>query len=323
MNQIRRFKNKYSLPIKVIRGECIDKISQLLLLLTKGFQKQRFQKYSNQCMQQYTSLRQENISKYITKAWAQKVQVMERLILPTPVFSFLRNSEIKATMFLSGEGDSLKGELNFCENFYSKKLLKQLLQEDYVGNPIIKSFKYLTSHNRIHHLYHLLQFQLKTKKKINSLKDFIEWGGGYGDLVRLLYRINSDITYTIIDIPLFSCIQWIYLVSLLGEEQVNLIKSKEDRIEKFKINLLPVCFLEYYDLKSDTFIATWSLSESSNYAIQYVKSCNFFNVKHLLLAYQEKNDSFPNAKLVGEIAISYGAEEEDHKFFGGNYYAFK
>jgi len=309
--------------IKQIMRNCIDRVSSLQLCLTKSIQKRRFEKVSAQCLHNYKNLCKESISKYLTEAWEKKCQKMERIMLPTPDFSFLRDPEIQATMTLSGGGEILKAELSYCEKRIPPKVLRPLLKEDYVGHPVIRNYKYLTSHTRIHHLYHLLKFESKTKKRLEDLTDIIEWGGGYGDMALLLRRINSSITYTIIDIPLFSCIQWIYLVSILPEEQINLIQAKDEKVKRKKINLLPLCFLEFFEPNSEMFIATWSLSESTNYAMDYASSRDFFKATHFLLAYQDNNKSFPNASRIGKIAIDHGGSIEPNELFPGNYYSFK
>ncbi len=321
--QVNKLINKLLSRQKQFTSKFIDRVFNFKLRLAKGVQKKRFEEYGAQCSQLYQSLRRKDISKYITKTWEQNCRDMESLLLPRPIFFFLRSSKIQSIMTVGNNCDGLGGELSFCERFYSSKFLRQILEEDCVGNAVISNFKYMTSQTRIHHLYHLLKFQEKTDRKLDTLIDVIEWGGGYGDMARLLRNLNSTITCTIIDLPLFSCIQWIYLGSILSKEQINLIRCKEDKIERNKINLLPLCFLESCNPKSEMFIATWSLSESSDYAIDYVKLSDFFNAKHFLIAYQENNKSFPKAGRVGEIAAASGASIEANAFFRGNYYAFR
>jgi hypothetical protein len=81
--------------------------------------------------------------------------------------------------------------------------------------------------------------------------------------------------------------------------------------------------LKNYNLKGNFFIATWSLSESSKYAQDYVSSLNFFGAKHLLIAHQESSRELPHASRIREIAITQGAIIVPIKFLPGNYYAFK
>jgi hypothetical protein len=183
---------------------------------------------------------------------------------------------------------------------------------------------YLTSHNSIHHLFHLFRFLDKTHCDLDQIDTIVEWGGGYGNMAKIFERLKSTpSTYIIIDIPLFSCIQWLYLTTILGEENVHLLQNAEDTICSQKINLMPICFLGHYKINADLFISTWALSESSKYSQDYVVAHEWFNSKHILLAYQESNKDLPDADRVGKLAKSIGAVIEDIEFLPGNHYAFR
>ena len=51
------------------------------------------------------------------------------------------------------------------------------------------------------------------------------------------------------------------------DEALRLRKSveylRDDTSKHQKINLLPICFAEQYELKTDLFVSTWALNESS------------------------------------------------------------
>jgi hypothetical protein len=226
-------------------------------------------------------------------------------------------------MFLCNDGAFFLNQLKYVRSKVAEAELKRLLSEDRVGDPIIRSSKFMTSHNRIHHLYHLLKFHENTGVKAEGLQKAMEWGGGYGNMARLLHRLNPGMTYVIVDAPLFSCMQWIYLASILGESNVHLIRSNDDTIQEGKINILPLCYVENYSFDADIFIATWSLSESSDYSIDFVRSRKFFNAKHLLLAYQCSDTSFPYADRVAHTAREWGATIKEFEPTPANYYAFK
>ena len=102
-----------------------------------------------------------------------------------------------------------------------------------------------------------------------------------------------------------------------------MIDNAGARLEKEKINLLPVCFSKNYQLNAELFIATWSLSESSKSVQDYVNSHNFFGAKHFLLSFQKSGKKLPYAGRLGEIARCRGAVIQSIKFLPGNYYAFK
>ena len=70
---------------------------------------------------------------------------------------FLQDRIIKNTMFLSTGGKWQNNQIKYLESEIDEKKLKNLLQENCVGYPTITSFKYNSSHNLIHHLYHLIK----------------------------------------------------------------------------------------------------------------------------------------------------------------------
>lgn len=211
------------------------------------------------------------------------------------------------------------------EKRFSGDRLKVLLEEDYVGNPRIINSTYLTSHNSIHHLYHLTKFLDKTKSNLDEISTVVEWGGGYGNLAKIFRRLRSTThTYIIIDTPLFSSIQWLYLSTILGPENVKLLQNPGDIVHSDKINLIPICFLDHQDLSADLFVSTWALSESSKFSQDYVVAHEWFKSKHLLIAYQKSSvDYLPNADRVGILAGLSGALIEEIDFLPGNYYAFR
>jgi tetratricopeptide (TPR) repeat protein len=288
----------------------------------KEDQKNDFNILKEKFSKTYYTLKSYNNDKFTTPLWNKFNTKIEKDLLPIPPFSFLRNSTIAWTMVASG-GDYVFKEIDFLEKTMGTDKLNLLLEEDFVGDPVIINSPYSTSANSIHHLYHLIRFSEETKKDLIDVSAVIEWGGGYGNMAKLFRRFNNKHTYTIVDTALFSCLQWLYLATIFGEDSVNILRNSEDSIYKGKINLLPVCFAESIDFSADLFIATWSLSESSKYSQDYVESNKFFNAEKLLIAYQDKNDDLPDAGRVGSIAENFGATIKDIDFLPGNHYAFK
>ncbi|MCJ7791415.1 MAG: hypothetical protein MUP49_03245 [Dehalococcoidia bacterium] len=106
----------------------------------------------------YNKLKQFDITQFTIPFWEDYNVKLEKAFLPYPPFSFLRNPIILHTMFMTAGGKWLKEELTFLEREISRDKLKILLEEDYVGNPLLSNSTYLTSHNSIHHLYHFIRF---------------------------------------------------------------------------------------------------------------------------------------------------------------------
>ena len=297
--------------------------SRAHLALIKRDQMITFNTLRNNFSGIYNKLKKHNTTQFITPFWKNYNAKLEKVFLPYPPFSFLKDPIIRSTMFATRGGKFLREELAFLEKKISKNELKCLLQEDYVGDPLLSNSTYLTSHNNIHNLYHLIRFLDKTKCSLNQIDTICEWGGGYGNLAKIFKRLKSTpSTYIIIDTPLFSCLQWLYLATILGKESVNLLQDPEDTIHAEKINLIPICFLDCHKISADLFISTWGLSDSSRYSQDYVVTHQWFNSKHVLLAYQRSNKYLPDGDRVGRLAADVGAVIEDIEFLPGHHYAF-
>jgi hypothetical protein len=262
-----------------------------------------------------------DVSIYVTELWKDYNVSAKRALLPMPPYDFLRNPTIMGTMFVTRGGNWLKKELKYLEKTLPESKLRQLLQEDYAGKPLLLNAKYLTSHNTIHHLYHLIRFSSTTNCELDELSNVVEWGGGYGNMAKIFRRLNKSATYTIIDTPLFSCLQWLYLATVNGTESVNILMNNSNEVVSGKINCMPLCFLPKIALSGELFISTWGLSESSRYSQDYVAMRKWFGAKHLLLAYQRSNDKLPNAERIGQLAQEQGAEVAEIEFLPGNFYA--
>ncbi len=311
---------KYLKKIKLF----ILKPSQKLLAESKLEQKEKFNKLKTKLTDLYLKVKIGDIDHFLTPFWKQKEEQLEKEMIYDTPFSFLRNSDICYTMFVSAGGKWLKSELKYLEKNISQVMLKKLLIEDYIGEPLLMNSKYLTSHNSIHHLYHFVKFLNITGTKLDEIDTIIEWGGGYGNMAKILSRFTyNNNTYIIIDIPLMSCIQWIYLTAILGPENVNLIQNSDEKIINGKINLLPISFLERYTINGDLFISTWAITESSKYSQDYVLKLNWFNCNHILLSYCSKSKiKFPT-NLIQNVENDKNFIIENIEFLPNNKYAFQ
>lgn len=79
---------------------------------------------------------------------------------------------------------------------------------------------YITSGNLIHQAYHLMQWEQRTKKRIESLDTILEFGGGYGTMAMIAKRLGFKGRYIIYDLPEFSALQEYYL-SNVGVKDVE------------------------------------------------------------------------------------------------------
>ena len=276
----------------------------------------------------YDSLRGRDISALTTSLWEAANREVEEILLPRPPWDFLRRRAIARTMFVDARGSWLRQQLDHLETTIGTERLSELAPEDAAGAPRIAVPKYRTSHNTIHHLYHLMRFRESVGIDPHVVPRIVEWGCGYGNLAKLLWRSsNGALTYLGIDTPLFVALQWQYLTTTLGTEAVALVADEAAPIEEGKINLIPVGALERDDIAGSLFISTWALSESSAAAQDLVEERDWFGADHLLLAFQElsgdEEHPLPFAPRVGEVAKGQGASIEDIDFLSGQHYAFK
>ena len=104
---------------------------------------------------------------------------------------------------------------------------------------------------------------------------------------------------------------------------MHFIKGVKDKIMTGKINILPLYLLRNYKGKTDLFISTWALSESSKLSQDYVVKNRWFGAKYLMLAYQISSNTLPNAGRLGRLAKIDGATITPVFFAPNNYYAFR
>lgn len=273
--------------------------------------------------QKYKAIKNSDRPRLTIPLWYKYNKQLEKFFLPSPPFYFLRAPEVLRTMFVTAGGKLQQEETAFLESRFKKGELRRLLEEDLVGGPILLDSKYLTSHNSIHHLYHLARFLNATDCNLRKTNVVVEWGGGYGSMAKIFARLRGKpTTYILVDTAMFCCIQWLYLASILGEKTVRLIQSPQEKIEKGKINILPVGYVQKYKIQADLFISTWALSESSKFSQDLVIKRKWFGAKNILLAYQEPSGSIPYADRINSYAALRGAKIGQIEFLPGNFYAF-
>ena len=213
---------------------------------------------------------------------------------------FLSHPLIAYTMMLAGRGGGVHAariRISACREILDDETVKKLLLEDYVGLPIISDAKYMTSANRAHHSSHLAYHYKLTGKQLWNAESLVEWGGGYGSMARIIRRLNPRITYIIVDLPELLSLQYVYLGSLEGEENINIITSENDSIASGKINLISseLLITKKIQLKCDAFISTWALTECPEYIQRYVYETSFFSAEDVFIASHIDDNNYLNA----------------------------
>jgi hypothetical protein len=256
--------------------------------------------------------------------WRSFAQEIEKFFVNGFGINFLNNNLIRQTMFMTGKPKIQKIELDFLKENYASEQLKNLLKEEAIGCPTISSFQYKTSQNSIHHLYHLTKYSKETGCDLTKLSKIIEWGGGYGNMARIMMKINPSVNYIIVDLPIFGIIQAIYLATVLGPQKVRLLGNNTE--SGAGINIVPAVEPMLNKLSgADLFISTWALSESSDYAQKFVEKNKFFNAEAVLIAHQKKSEDIQYAEDIQHRLINAGLTikfREEISMLKNNYYIF-
>jgi hypothetical protein len=249
--------------------------------------------------QRYDAVRELTDARYLRADWAQRNAELERDLLPVPAADFLRHPAIRYQMFV--DEHVLPHELPFVRSQLPDDVL---LCEDAVGAPPTVALPpngIQTSSNTVHQLYHLLRYEQETGRRLQDAGTIVEWGGGFGSLMRLIFRMHGcRPTCVIIDTPIFSAVQWLYLSAVLGEEHVVLHDSAPVPLIEGRINLVPIGLVSGMAVTADLFISNWALNESTQQAQDDVVSRRWFGAESLLLAMHGHHP-------LTEIARAWGA----------------
>jgi hypothetical protein len=295
------------------------------LATAKAPQRDAFARVAGAASERFEAIRDRDRPTFSVPLWSEHVRALEREFLPSPPFAFIRHPRILATMFVILGGSLLRAQLAELRTTFSDDQLRTLLAEELVGDPVLMDRSFGTSHQNVHHLYHLKRFVEATGAEPARLGTVVEWGAGYGNQARIFRALHGGTpTQILIDLPLFSLLQWLYLTTVLGPDSVALLDSPERAIEPGRINVVPVGLADAVPRTADLFVSTWALSETARPAQDYViEEAEWFGARHLLLAHQTADDTFPEAERIGRIAEAAGGRIEPLRVMRGSSYTFR
>ncbi len=269
-----------------------------------------------------------NYQSFLEPLWATSTRTIENFFVSEFSNNFLRHPVIRSTMCIDNPRTTRTFQKQLITTTFGDKA-QTYLEETRVGNLFISDSTFKTSGNTIHHLYHLAKLCSTTPSKNLTLGTVIEWGGGYGNMARIIKKINPFATYVIFDIPVFSHIQYVYLATTLGAQHVTIFNG--DRFEPGKITLVPLdetllhkaTELINKSLTPDLFLSTWALSESNEKSKAFVREHEFFHANTLLIAYQKNDSDFHEAEQVTALPPSYQVTyHEPVGYTADSYYLF-
>jgi hypothetical protein len=235
---------------------------------------------------------------------------------------FLTHPDLVRTMVFGARqlGSACRQRAHFVAEVFGKEETKRLLREDAIGGPRITDSRWLTSANRVHHAGHLARYYQVCKHDFATLESIVEWGGGYGNIARLVKRRNPKCTYLILDLPQLLALQYIYLGAILGEDAVHL-GTPQDPQKPGVVNLLPSSAVAKgaVALRCDGFLSTWALNESPAELQRFVAERGFFGARSVLLGYaKDQNNCL--LSFLGRLGIN---ECTDSFLPGNSAYAFR
>lgn len=262
----------------------------------------------------------------LTEYWRHVVQEMRTVFSELPR-DFLRVEPFcgaVAPNVLPFTKSEVKSNLKFLEDNMNQTDVREILVEDFVGRPYVISNRFKTSFVRIQHLCHYIQYEIKTTYLLRDIGSVVEWGGGYGDAARLYLKIRPDTTYSIIDLPIMSAIQYSYLSSIFPDSMVNLVVNEKQDVKHHAINLIPLCFASSVQIEAEMLISTFALTETNRATIDFIINHKMFGAQHFLFAYQTQNALIPQGRILGEdIARVTGSKIMKMGREDASYYAFR
>lgn len=251
-------------------------------------------------------------------SWAGKIR---EAFGPGVPLDFLATPLVAGTMVFGRKKGKAQADdrIALVSEVFGAETAASLLREDYPGKPNLTDPAWLTSANRAHQAFHLALYKKVTGADFFAAPTVLEWGAGYGNMARLVKRLNPGVTYVIVDLPELLALQYIYLYSILGPPELNPVCGVSG-LAAGKINFVPSSAVmeKRVSLDCGAFISTWALTESPLEAQDLVIGSNCFGAKKVLLAY-DKADGNRFAGRLGEL----GLKEEPAALQPGHAYAFR
>lgn len=257
----------------------------------------------------------------IHESWLQNITVLEAYFVGHMNEDFMSNEVINGTMVFTNR-EAFRLEAKAVSNAFGKQVATELISKGL--NPSFLSGRSHRSSliNSTHHLHHLMRFEQCTGKKIGNMGSVVEFGGGYGNMGRIVQNFGACSRYSIVDLLLFSCIQYVFLGTVAGKEQVAFDDGSSKHDAKFLFHPLFRADAQT-DLQGELFISTWALSESTPAAYKWVVNHNWFGAHNLLLAYNEHWKPWPENTLEESLEGSgWRVEQEAIPFLPGSFYLF-
>lgn len=302
-------------------------LPQFLVRLLRRFALERHPPPNSKHLQMLANLLRERITQTAHSStheplseWDLNRTQLRKACLENDPRCFTHWNIIRQTMFV-GNSPYVRLELQALRRApdWSSRW-KAAVIEDAIGAPERSKFWLASSGNRIHHAYSLLNFEKKTSTKVSDLRLIVEFGGGYGSLCRLVFKLGFQGTYVIFDFPEFLALQEYYLGSLGIPFSFGGVGPDTQRVSG--VYTIEDLSRLVRNAKAGCLIALWSLSESPMpLRYEVMKAASRFD-SHLI-ALQDSFEGIENLSFARDFMrqrndLSWQLEEIPH--LPRNYY---
>lgn len=282
----------------------------------------RFSKALQEAREYYARHNQTKIApQLIHESWSQNIADLESYFIGQMNEDFISNQIINGTMvFTNREAHRL--EMQNISAAFNKKKTEEIISRGLNPAFLAGQSRRSTLINSAHHLHHLMRFEQVTGKKITDIGSAVEFGGGYGNMARIVRNIGACKAYSIVDLLLFSCIQYVFLSTVAGDDQVAF--NNGNARGNVPLLLHPLFRTDSpASLRGELFLSTWALSESSRATYEWVIACDWFGASNLLLAYHEHWRPWHGNELEESLANNgWRVAKEAIPFLPGSFYLF-
>lgn len=229
------------------------------------------------------------------KKWIDRQKRLRESILTKDPRDFFTWEEIKYSML----GQYLPHELDFLKNSPIWPLWKKALEEtEFCEQNTSWDLPFKSRATVISNAFKLAQLIHNQQINLENIDTIFEFGGGYGSIARLCYRLGFKGTYIIFDLPEFSALQKYFLSASGLSVKIQYTRTKNSKNTVVLLSQITQLKEQLRNITPDIFIATWSLSESP-LSLRKVIISLIKNIKYYLIAYQEQ---FPILTGVDNVA---------------------
>lgn len=232
----------------------------------------------------------------LSDSWSEFLKELETHVINDDPRTFLRWNLVKKVMAPANLSPMEYCFLKSLPDWESR--WKNIVSESSSGHPVPFLFYPKSSWILLQHASHAAVFERHTGQEIKELRTIFEFGGGFGSLCRVFYKLGFKGKYIIFDFPHLSALQKYFLRSL-GLNSLNIASNRLPSENEegawciSQIDLLQELLKSQKDLPSSLFIATWSLSESPmetrDKIIPLLQS-----FQYMLITYQKHFDKIDN-----------------------------